>query len=246
MQSKYKYNVFKFDLTNGLNEEINIQGGFIYLKDATDLATTIDVKPDYKSNDAITLKKQFGIVVDFSRLYITAGAQAGKSIELLVTDSLDTFRIFEQAQLTDIGTVAELTNIKQWGGAALTGRDISADLGQIRKFSDGEQGAQVAKSNQLAGVGTTIIHTVTAGKTLILESAVSTMIGSAAGQTGTLLVRDASDVTQYTLFTAPFSITGMLTHSWKGGLLIPAGYDIVITSNGAGVNIAGFIKGREI
>jgi hypothetical protein len=104
----YKYNVLKYDLTNKLDEVVEVQGGYLYVKDATDLTVKVDVRPDSKTNDAIILKKQYGIIVDFKRLYITADAQAGKTIEIVITSSYDEFRIFEQAQVQDIATEGRL------------------------------------------------------------------------------------------------------------------------------------------
>ena len=84
---RYKYNVLNYNLTNGLNEEVQVPGGFIYVKDATDANVKIAVRPDSKTNDSVYLKKQFGVVVEFKKLYITADAQAGKTVEIVIANS---------------------------------------------------------------------------------------------------------------------------------------------------------------
>lgn len=104
----YKYNIFKYKLDNALSEAIEVAGGFVYVKDATDLNVTIQIQPDSQGNDLVTLKKQYGFVAQFKKLYLSASAQAGKEIEIIVTDSYDNFRIFEQAQSQEVSITEKI------------------------------------------------------------------------------------------------------------------------------------------
>lgn len=237
----YKYNIFSFSLDSAIDEEIIFNGGFVYIKDATDLTVAVTVRPDSRSNDAVTLRKQFGIVVPFRKLFITAAAQAGKTVDILVTDSFDAFRIFEQAQVQDIGTVGTITNpvtseVSKWGGTELTGRDISADFAAWQKAFDPQYGTQIAKS-AVADTATVIIHTVVTGKTLLLEEVAINVNGGV----WYLAVRDLTDATVFNIFAGDTAQQNSLAFK----ILIPAGYDVVVMNSGA-YNSRAFIKGREI
>lgn len=250
---RYKYNILNYNLTNGLNEEVQFPGGFIYLKDATDLSVKIAVRPDSKANDAVYLKKQFGIVVEFKRLYITADAQPGKTVEIIITNSYDTFRIFEQAQMQDINSVASITNpvtiqnptiadILKIGGTTQTGWDLQ----KLQKNLDAEYGTQIAKSNS-ANNSTVVLHTVTAGKTMLLEQAhCNAYNASGTGGTVSLGVRDGADVVLYTPLCLMLRTVTDLSETMSTNIIIPAGYDIVVQSNALNLTGNAFIKGREI
>lgn len=251
---RYKYNVLNYDLTNGLDEEVQVPGGYIYMKEATDLGVKIAVRPDSKTNDAIYLRKQFGIVVEFKKLYITADAQAGKTVEIIVTNSYDTFRIFEQAQVQDINSVASITNpvtiqnptiadILKIGGTTQTGWDFQ----KLQKNLDAEYGSQITKFNVVSTGVDIIIHTVTAGKTFMLEN-VGMQISNQSGgyATGGIYIRDTSDVLIYRLFYFDLPNAQSLSEDKSVNIIIPAGYDIILSSGVSGMKTAGFIKGREI
>lgn len=246
---RYKYNVLNYDLTNGLNEEVQVPGGFIYMKDATDLAVKIAVRPDSKTNDAVYLKKQFGIVVEFKKLYITADAQAGKTVEIIITNSYDTFRIFEQAQVQDINSVAAITNpvtivnptiadILKIGGTAQTGWDLQ----KLQKNLDAEYGTLVAKSTSISGLATTIvIHTVSVGKKFLLQH-YNHYHNNGTNTLSQLFIRDVADTIIYSL-----SDQSGFNHFISGNcnIVIPEGYDICVSSNTATGYITAFISGRE-
>jgi hypothetical protein len=259
---RYKYNVLNYNLTNGLNEEVQVPGGFIYMKDATDLSVKIAVRPDSKTNDAVYLKKQFGIVVGFKKLYITADAQANKTVELLVTDSYDTFRIFEQAQIQDINSVASITNpvtvasvtnpvtianptiadILKVGGTTQTGWDLQ----KLQKNLDAEYGTQTIKYNIIGTGGIIIIHTVATGKNLLLEN-VGMQISNQSGNysTGGVYVRDSADVLIYRLFYFDLPNAQSLSEDKNVSLIIPSGFDICLHGDASGMKVSAFIKGRE-
>ncbi|OGW22902.1 MAG: hypothetical protein A2X55_07760 [Nitrospirae bacterium GWB2_47_37] len=246
---RYKYNILNYDLTNGLAEEIQVPGGFIYVKDASDANVKVAVRPDSKSNDLVYLKKQFGVVVEFRKLYITADAQSGKTVEIVIANSYDTFRIFEQAQTPDIATVGSITDpvtiqnptiadILKIGGTTQTGYDL---LGQMQKYCDPSHGTEIAKSASIIqAVATSIIHTVTAGKVLVLEAATINFYGT--GASFSLHVRNESDVVQYAIFEGATEGANF----FSGNILIPAGYDICLNNTSATRSLYGFLKGREI
>lgn len=105
-----KYNVFTIDLNTALDMALDISGGFIYIKNATDLTVNIDVQYDNRNNDKINLTKSYGLVGKFNKLYLSASIQSGKTITVFVSDSYDSLRVFEQASQPDINTLATITN----------------------------------------------------------------------------------------------------------------------------------------
>jgi len=113
----------------------------------------------------------------------------------------------------------------------------------IRPAHNGEQ---VAKSNAATN-GTTIIHTVTATKTLYLCTSTLTYWGAVGS--GQIKVRNAADVDQYILvigglITAAGAFFG-LSIPFNPPLEIPAGWDVVVLSSIAASVAEGFIFGWE-
>ena len=162
-----------------------------------------------------------------------------------------------------ISPITHDTNMKQVGGTTLTGRDISLDLKTLRDNSvvgilksletylrslNGDTGTQITKSGSGAPATTTIIHTVTAGKTLYLTTISLYSFGGDVGTVGRVKFRDTNDVDVA-------SLLGMISNSTTSSFLnngtylppikIPAGYDICITSDTSGPNMGYFIFGWE-
>ena len=124
----YKYNIFKYDLTTRLNEILEVAGGFVYVKDATNPTTTITIRPDDISNDPLVFKKYSGLIVNFQRLHLTAPAQPANSVELFVSDNYDNINIFEKTELYGSIPVIQ-TIIFQTANV-----ETSVPLGFIKKF----------------------------------------------------------------------------------------------------------------
>jgi len=107
-------------------------------------------------------------------------------------------------------------------------------------------GVQVAKS-ALATNNTVILHTVTAGKTLFLTTMVYGTDPEAVGLCQ-MQVRNVADVVQYTIQnfiprTTSTSFSGSIT--FNPPLEIPAGYDIILVSGIAMLDLNCFINGWE-
>ncbi len=108
------------------------------------------------------------------------------------------------------------------------------------------RGAQIAKDAQ-ASDSTVICHTVSAGKTFFLTKFIFSS-GWGAGL-GTLVVRNASDVPQYTIASLQFSSAagapGVTPGFFNPPLEIPAGWDLAVISSAAGHIANVFIHGWE-
>jgi hypothetical protein len=97
------YHILSFNLNAGLpSTRIELAGNFIYVKEGTDYLTNINVKLNSSVNDAINLKRRYGIISDFKEFYLDAEIQENKSITLFVSDSYEKLRIFEQIGETSI------------------------------------------------------------------------------------------------------------------------------------------------
>ena len=96
---------------------------------------------------------------------------------------------------------------------------------------------------------TTIIHTVTVDKIFYLYAVTfhAHNVGAAANS-GRLLVRNGGDVEQYRIYCvccmANESVLGSL--SWTSPVRIPAGWDIVVISDAASLNVCAYISGYEV
>jgi hypothetical protein len=101
MRTNYK--IVRFLLDSARNSQLfEVMGGFLYIKEASDGLANIDIQVNNSQADKINLKKQFGIVTDFHTLYISNSAQATKWVDILITDSFEAFRVFEQVASTSV------------------------------------------------------------------------------------------------------------------------------------------------
>lgn len=112
---------------------------------------------------------------------------------------------------------------------------------------DAVEGTQIAKSVSVSGAGTSIIHTVTTGKTFYLDAAWLNADSTAASTTGVnLIVRDTGDVTQYTMsFNMHANGNQSNAISFPVPISIPEGWDIVLNTSLAGLSASAFIHGYE-
>lgn len=110
----------------------------------------------------------------------------------------------------------------------------------------GHRGTQIAKSNTKSNGGQ-IIHTVTAGQVLCLTYCNLTAFATGAGS-GYFRVRDDEDALQYTIIWVAFPVANKifsLPVVLNPPLEIPAGYDIYVESQNAGITVYGFMHGWE-
>ena len=110
----------------------------------------------------------------------------------------------------------------------------------------GHGGSQIVKSGKKAN-GTEILYTVTAGKTLYLIS-VESMVSDNVGGLTAVYIRDELDVTWY---QCDYRMSVQNNPNWGKQsfffppLEVPAGYDICMYSNVAGLNCQASIFGWE-
>lgn len=107
---------------------------------------------------------------------------------------------------------------------------------------------QVAKSSTVTN-GTTVLHTVTAGKTLHLVSWVVSGVSTFAGtQSITFFITNVADATQYIIVYEYLANTTKtrLSGCFPIPLTIAAGWKVKLAASAAGVTIRGFISGYEI
>ncbi len=108
------------------------------------------------------------------------------------------------------------------------------------------KGTQIAKHG-VATNATTIIHTVTSGKTLFLCSSILTINTSTAGKFCQYKVQDVGNSLVYLFTSCVFDIVGQLIipFNFDPPLEIPTGYDLVLISNDINLNSMAFIHGWE-
>ncbi len=121
--------------------------------------------------------------------------------------------------------------------------NIQTHIGTFETSVDGVTRAQIIKSNEVNNT-TTILHTVTAGKTLYLCSC-SLHVNAGANQLGHLKVRNVADVDQYFLLDLETAAQAPMhgQNTFNPPIVIAAGFDIVVETTAA--QGAGFIFGWE-
>ena len=214
------YTILNYTLDSArANEPLFIAGAYIYV---LNLDGTAKIKLNEISGDDIDLFKYRQIASPFYRIFITHMAQASKVLSLAIGVSSENFSISD-FQSPDLGLLS---------GYAQELRDSHSYL----------YGTPISKSNSNTTMTPLIVHTVTAGKTLLLESFTFFVNGSTVGS---LEVRDASDVTKYKIVNM---ISAAATQNLSGNALlpIPEGYDVCLCNSAGDGNVIGWIQGREV
>lgn len=95
--------------------------------------------------------------------------------------------------------------------------------------------------------GTTVVHTVTAGKTLYLCGMVCVVTETTANGRGYMAIRNDSDVEQYLIFDVKLYSAGIVPNNFVFNPpdQLSAGYDIIVHSDSDHIDTRGFIFGYE-
>lgn len=211
------------DLSVGrTNEEIQITGSSIYVGNIV-LGANCQVRLNEISSDTIGLIKFRKIESPFYRFYLTNVAIAGL-LTLYVGIETENFKI------TDVSAPVSDVNISQIGGV-------------------NEAGTQIIASGGRAIVGVTVVHTVTAGKTLLLDSCALLCLTPTTTCLAKLSLRDAGDTVQAELSVS----SGLATYgspqyppvNFSKPMQVSEGWDIAIDVATAG-SFSAYVKGREI
>ncbi len=101
---RYNYQFFLIDLATAGKDVIEIEGGHVYIKDATDTLANVDFQVDDNTADKVKLVRKTGFIGRFKKLYVSWAAQPGKTITVLVSSSYEDFRVMEQ-QIGDVNVV---------------------------------------------------------------------------------------------------------------------------------------------
>lgn len=146
------------------------------------------------------------------------------NLDLAITGLRDAIRGTSSKTLTDLDN--DLTSIKNNQAIRL-----SRDVTWIRKFAQ-------------AVAATTIVYTVTAGKTLYIVAANLSCVSTAAAAIEvSLFVRNAADVAQGYLiarYPGPGHLNCGGECAYPIPLQVPAGWDVVVYSAALGIGLASF------
>lgn len=114
-----RYAVVTLPLTNEITVDVPfvfIGFKYIYLLRASDNGAFINLRIDSIDSPVIPLYKQYGMIdLKCEKFFITAPAQAGKSVSFIMTETPDDMKVFEQAEGQDINEVTLLSTLN--GGA---------------------------------------------------------------------------------------------------------------------------------
>lgn len=107
------YDTLTLDLSTArADEEIIWTGNYLYIIEATDIDTVIQIRLNEKFRSLLPMLKGRGIRAPFYRFYVTNAAQAGKSITLAIGIESETFEVFDVGKALSItGSIAEVTKI---------------------------------------------------------------------------------------------------------------------------------------
>ena len=247
------YHTIELDLTAARTDhELPVSGNYLYVESTTDSTVSFSVRLNRRSDALIPMTEGRGIRGPFERIYVTNGAQAGKTCTIAFAAWPKDFEIIDQrTQLANI-------NIDQVGGTASTGIDLGAritsidgDLSTIKSYLShevGGRGTLVNKDATAAGAATAIIHTVTTGKTLILRAAEYSVYNGASvtGASDRLRIRDAADAKVWDIPLPAVTSAPVVGIGFATGIQVPALYDIVVTGSNAANFVHGTIHGFEI
>lgn len=211
------YTILNFTLDNARSNEIlNIAGAYIYI---LTLDGTAKLRLNEISSDEIDLFKYRQIVSPFYRIFLTHTAQAGKTLSIAIGVGSEVFSL-QDFQSPDLSL-------------------MSGYLLDLKNSAVYDYGDQISKSN-VANASLVIVHTVTAGKTFLLEFFTIGVSGSMG--TARLFIRDILDVLVVVLVNASLVSSGLLSGHFL--LSIPEGYDVCLEASAA--SISAYVKGREV
>lgn len=201
------------------DKEFNIPGNFFTIIDASDVSAAAYVKFQATSSYANPAQRGIKYRKPFTRVFITAAAQAGKWIDVYFAQfagslfDMQDFRLATQiSQITLLGSIsgsiAGLTGALPAGAVEVKGRGISAN----------------------AGAALTTVYTVTALKTLYMAQASLGYTNGASNGCAELIITDAADVFQSSIMGAVASAHGAQGQvtSFLPQITVPAGYKIKI------------------
>lgn len=210
--------------------KFDITGNFFYVVDSGGINDIFDIKFNEQREPPFTLSRMMGFYTPFYRFYITNAAQVGASVTIIYgTLSRPFLDIIDNRSEATTNSLLE---------------DIKEKLNQDAPMADEDR---VVKYDAAAPGVTTIIHTVTAGKSLYLAGCELDVYHSGAGTGGRLFVRDAVDALQYIILNHYGLVAnerGSDTINLAPALVIPAGWDICVSSS-ALANSNAFIQGWE-
>lgn len=230
------YHVLEIPLDSAvLNEEYPIVGSYLFVLDFD--GSDFDIRLNETSSDLIALVKARQINSPFYRLLITHTAQAGKKIKLAIGVNTEYFSMSD-FQAPDLSSMA--ANIASMKADIESLHDTLAYSGLYGYFGK-DYGTQIVKSGSVNN-GTTIIHTVTAGKTLLLEGFVFNIDSGVA--IGAMFVTDGADLTQYNLGQIGSQTTVGVSLGIPVKLKIQEGWKIKLSINAIHTAM-GTIFGRE-
>jgi len=156
--------VITIPLDTALNDyEVDVTGSVLWAVDATSLNASMNVKLQTQRNDKIPVSKGFFLRgARFSHLYITAAAQAGESITLLMAkETNDKLEIINPSsdfssvsvdKGTTYGSVADVTVVKGAAAAVILAADATRREALI--YNSGADDIRIGDSNIGAARGT--------------------------------------------------------------------------------------------
>lgn len=117
------FRVYTLGLTNALdNYEVRVKGNQFWIVDATDLETIANVKFNDVGGEGAPVAKGFAIKgIPFNRVYVSAAAQAGKTITFLTTS-------IPNAPIEFVNPTNSANEVKLVGGSRLTCRQLTLAL----------------------------------------------------------------------------------------------------------------------
>jgi len=132
------YSVLTLDLGIArTNQMIEMMGGFIYCLNSSSPSMAISVKLNNSANDSIPLSRQYGIIGQFKKFFLTNTAQSGITVNLLISSNFDALRVFEQVASSSVSllNLAEAVAPTLYNVAcASANTEYSQALGGVRKF----------------------------------------------------------------------------------------------------------------
>ena len=120
---------------------------------------------------------------------------------------------------------------------------------RVHNFHDVlRNGTEVTESAYQSGVGTTIVHTVTAGTTFYVDHFTGAWWADTVGFTYRFGVRNVANADQYYFVNIPVSgnDNGHVSGCFPTLLTIAAGWDVFVYSSGAGGRAHGYVHGWEL
>jgi hypothetical protein len=226
-------------------QAVSIAGNYIELIEASDVNAYVDITFNKFGSGTVKFTQGFGMMRPFGNFFITATAQTGKWVKLIISSvAPELFAVKDnRSQNISTGYLADIKN-------ALT-TDAQAGLYAMLRMFSPDLATVICESKTLSGsvAASIVIKTATANKNTFISSvALSAITNSQYALTAQIVVKHGATVIKVLsnlLFAANVTASGNVVMPFLKPVPVAAGDTIELLTNQPDTFVSGTVNGWE-